>query len=887
MTEPQQLISIKAALQEKRMPLYRSVIRWTWRLLIGGLVAVTVLFLSINFTAIPSFRELEDPSSALASEVLANNNEVLGRYFTENRVPVAYENLSPHLVNALIATEDERFREHCGIDARAVGRVLFRTILLRDQSAGGGSTLTQQLAKMLYSDRNFQGMSKVEKFFALVYRKLREWITAVKLERSYTKEEILAMYLNQFNFINNAYGIHAASEVYFGKDQSQLKIEEAAMLIGMLQNPSYFNPVRFPERAMKRRWIVLYQMRNNAMITEAQFDELKVKPLDMSRFKRVTFTDDKAPYLCSELKKDITKILDAPECRRSDGSRYNIYKDGLKIYTTIDPVYQQHAEEAMQEHMKKLQSRFFQVWKGRDPWTYRTRNTGADEIEGRKAALMSLVRDGDRYQAIRPKYLDAVSDRVQKRYDFELRDADIERMLDEERKPGSFGKLIADGIATPDQVSTYRSVMRGVEWAEIKNQYRALQVAIKKVYDTKTRMKVFSWNTPNFEKDTVMSPLDSLRYHRMFLQCGLLAMDPTTSEIRAWVGGINFKYFQFDHIRTDRQVGSTFKPFVYATAISQQSISPCFQVYDQPVTIPARYQNFTNITDWTPKDASGNYTGLRMTLKEALKNSVNSISTYLMKQMGDTEPVRGLCNNMGIDSSARRPDGQYRIPKQPSICLGAADLTVFEMTGAYATFANKGMYGLPFVIKRIEDKNGRTIYRSLPEEHVALPPNANYVMLDMLKYNVAGAPGINTLKSEVGGKTGTTTDQSDGWFMGVTPRLVVGTWVGGEDRWIRFFSLADGQGARMARPIFAGFIARLEKDTKSGYDFNARFVRPPGDLGIETNCANYAQGDAAPTQDEEDFFPDIYNDQLNEDGSIPGKPKKPDDTFGDQLDGGN
>ncbi|MBP6828850.1 MAG: peptidoglycan glycosyltransferase, partial [Saprospiraceae bacterium] len=337
----------------------------------------------------------------------------------------------------------------------------------------------------------------------------------------------------------------------------------------------------------------------------------------------------------------------------------------------------------------------------------------------------------------------------------------------------------------------------------------------------------------------------------------------------------------------DRQVGSTFKPFVYATAISQQSISPCFQVYDQPVTIPARYQNFTNITDWTPKDASGNYTGLRMTLKEALKNSVNSISTYLMKQMGDTEPVRGLCNNMGIDSSARRPDGQYRIPKQPAICLGAADLTVFEMTGAYSAFANKGMYGLPFVIKKIEDKNGRVIYRSLPEEHVALPPNANYVLLDMLKYNVAGVPGINTLKSEVGGKTGTTTNQSDGWFMGVTPRLVVGTWVGGEDRWIRFFTLADGQGSRMARPIFAGFLSRLEKDPKSGYDFNARFTRPPGDLGIETNCANYAQGDAAPTQDEEDFFPDIYNDQLNEDGTIPGKAKKPDDTFGDQLEGGN
>ncbi|MCB0527181.1 MAG: penicillin-binding protein [Saprospiraceae bacterium] len=886
MNEPQHLISIKAALQNKRMPLYHRIIRWTWRLLAGGMLAVAILFLFINFTAIPSFRELEDPSSALASEVLASNKEVLGRYFTENRVPVAYKDLSPHLVNALIATEDERFLDHCGIDARAVARVAFRTILLRDQSAGGGSTITQQLAKNLYSDRNFKGMSKVEKFFALVYRKLREWITAVKLERSYTKEEIIAMYLNQVNFINNAYGIHAAAEVYFGKDQSELKLEEAAMLIGMLQNPTYFNPVRFPERAMRRRWIVLYQMRKNEMLTEAQFDELKVRPLDMSHFKRVTFTDDKAPYLCSELKKDVSRILDAPECRRADGTKYNIYKDGLKIFTTIDPVFQQQAEAAMQEHMKKLQKRFFEVWRKRDPWTHRGGSASTEEIENRQASLMSLIRDGDRYQALRPRYLDEVSNIVKKRYDFDLRDADIERMLSEERKTGSIGKMLSEGIATSEQAAVYRSLMRDPEWAEIKNQYRALQAAIKKVYNIKTPMKVFTWDNPRFEKDTVMTPLDSVRYHRMFLQTGILALDPTNSEIKAWVGGINFKYFQFDHVRTERQVGSTFKPFVYATAIAQQSISPCFQVYDQPVTIPARYQNFTNITDWTPKNSNNTYTGLRMTLKEALKNSVNSISTYLMKQMGDTEPVRGLCNSMGIDSSARRSDGQYHIPKQPAICLGAADLTVMEMTGAYATFANKGIYGLPFVIKRIEDKNGRIIYRSLPEEHVALPPNANYVMVEMLKYNVSGTPGINTLKSEVGGKTGTTTNQSDGWFMGITPRLVVGTWVGGDDRWIRFLNLADGQGSRMARPIFAGFINRLEKDTKSGYDFNARFVRPPGDLGIETNCASYEQGDAMPTRDEEDFFPDIYNDELNEDGTIPGREKKPDDTFGDELDGG-
>ncbi|MBX2891680.1 MAG: transglycosylase domain-containing protein [Saprospiraceae bacterium] len=883
--EPQHLISIKAALQEKRAPLYRSIVRWTWRLLAGSLLAVIILFLSISFSAIPSFRELEDPSSALASEVLANNGEVLGRYFIENRVPVAYEDLSPHLVNALIATEDERFRQHCGIDAKAVARVMFRTILMRDQSAGGGSTITQQLAKMLYSDRDFAGMGKFQKTLKLIYMKLREWITAVKLERSYTKEEILAMYLNQFNFINNAYGIHAASEVYFGKSQADLSLEEAALLIGMLQNPSYFNPVRFPERAMKRRWIVLYQMYNNGFITKEEFDRVKVIPPDMSRFKRVNFTDDRAPYLCAELKKDLARILDAPESRRPDGSKYNIYKDGLRIYTTIDPVYQQHAEAAMQEHMKKLQERFFQVWKNRDPWAYRTGDTSPKEIEIRKESLWDRVRESERYQNIRPQFFDAITKRVQQKYDFELRDADIKRMLEEEKTAGALSKMITDGYVTPEQASVYRRIMNGPEWSEIKTQYRALQAAAKKAFDTKVPMAVFSWDSPNFEKTVVMSPMDSLRYHRMHLQAGILAMDPSTSEVKAWVGGIHFKHFQFDHIRTDRQVGSTFKPFVYATAIAQQHISPCFSVYDQPVTIPARYQNFTNITDWTPKNATNSYSGARLTLKEALKNSVNSISTYLMKQMGDTEPVRGLCNNMGIDSSLG-PNGRYRIPKQPSICLGVADLTVWEMTAAYATFANKGVYGTPYVIREIRDKNGRRIYSSLPEERPALPPNANYVMLEMLKYNVTGAPGVNTLKSEVGGKTGTTQNQTDAWFMGVTPRLVVGTWVGGEDRWIRFTTLSDGQGSRMARPIFAGFISRLEKDPNSGYDFNARFVRPPGDLGIETNCANYTDGAAPPTRDEEfypDNYKDIYNDELDEERAVPGKKKRPDDTFGDQI----
>ena len=890
MSEPQSLISLKAALQAKRSPQYRRIVRWMWRLTYVGIFGVAAVLVGINFMSIPSFRELEDPNSALASEVLAANGEVLGRYFIENRVPIAYQDLSPHLVNALVSTEDVRYWDHCGVDAWAVLRVVGRTIILQDRSAGGGSTITQQLAKMLYSSRDFEGMNRFEKVFVLAYRKLREWITAVKLEKSYTKEEIMATYLNQVNFVNNTYGIRAASEVYFGVEPEKLKVEEAATLVGMLQNPSLYNPVRFPDKCMRRRMIVLYQMYKHGHLTEAQYDSLKVLPIDMSRFKRVTFSDDKAPYLCAELKKDVGAILNQPECRKPDGNKYDIYKDGLRIWTTIDPVYQRCAEEAMAEHMKKEQARFFTVWKGKDPWTYRSGDATPEEIQQRQESLLRVMRDGDRYQALRPKYLGAMEDRVQEKYDFDLRDIDIQRMLAEEKKAGEISKQVGKKWVTPEQAATYRRIMSGPEWPEIKKQWTALQGAIMKQYQVKTKMKVFTWNNPRLEKDTFMSPYDSLKYSRMFLQSGILAVDPLSSEVKAWVGGVNFKYFQFDHVRSQRQVGSTFKPFVYATAISQQGISPCFQVYDQAVTIPARYQNFTNSVDWTPKDANGYYSNQLMTLKEALKNSVNSVSAFLMKQMGDTEPVRGLVNNMGIDSAARRPDGEYRIPKQPAICLGAADLTVFEMTGAYSTFANNGVYGKPFVIKKIEDKNGRVIYNALPEERVALPPNANYVLLDMLKYNVKGAPGINSLKSEVGGKTGTTNDYSDGWFMGVTPRLVFGTWVGGEDRWIRFLSIGDGQGAKMARPIFAGFIQRLEKDKTSGYDVNARFKRPPGDLGIEINCAAYR--DSLPPTDEE-FAPDIYNDQApaDEGGSHSGaKPAdgktpglKPDpERFGDE-----
>lgn len=863
MSEPQRLIHQKAILQEKRAPVYRQIIRWTWIAVYAALIGAVVFFVGISLFAIPSFEELENPTSALASEVLGANGEVLDRYFIENRVPVGFSDLSPHIVHALVSTEDERYYKHCGVDQRAILRVFVRTILLSDQSAGGGSTITQQLAKMLYSDRNFAGMNKVQKMFALFYRKFREWITAVKLERSYTKEEIIAMYLNQVDFINDAQGIKAAAEVYFGKSQKNLNIQESATLIGMLQNPSRYNPVRFPERCIRRRRVVLYQMKQNKHLTEAQYDSLKVLPLDMSRFKRVTFSDGIAPYFCSEMKKDLSTILNRPECRKNDGSKYDIYKDGLRIYTSIDPVYQAHAEAAMAAHMKKMQARFFEVWRGLDPWTYKSRSTTDEELAYRRQTLQMHLYESERFQATWNKYFDDLSNKIQENYQYELRPFDITRMLEEEKQKGALDRMVRESIVAPAQSTVYRRLMsNGDLWREIKRQWMALDGDVRKQFNTKIRMKVFTWDTPGMEKDTLMTPMDSIKYHRMFLQTGMMAMDPVTAEVKAWVGGIHFRHFKFDHVRSQRQVGSTFKPFVYSTAIAQQGISPCYKVYDQAVTIPPRYQNFTNSAPWTPKNSTGSYSGRLLTLREALKGSVNSVSAFIMKQLGDTEPVRGLLNNMGIDSAARHPNGDYRIPKQPAICLGAADLTVLEMTGAYNTFANNGVYAMPLYIRKIEDKNGRVIYQSMPEEKVALPANANYVMLDMLRYNVKGAPGIRDLQSDTGGKTGTTNDYSDAWFMGVTPRLVVGTWVGGEDRWIRFLSIADGQGSRLSRPIFADFIKRLENDPKSGYDAQARFTRPPGELGIEINCAAYDSIGPAIRDEEVEFAPDPFSDEM-------------------------
>ncbi|MCB9296857.1 MAG: penicillin-binding protein [Lewinellaceae bacterium] len=839
---------------------YRKITRWMWYISLGGLGAILLSFFILSFTNLPSVQQLENPKSEEASQLFAANGEVIGRYYTENRVPVSYSELSPHLVNALIATEDERYHEHSGIDFPALGRVAIKTVLLGQRSSGGASTITQQLAKLLFTGQAASNMTE------RIIQKLKEWIIAVRLERRYTKEEIIAMYLNKFNFINGAYGIKAASEIYFGKPQDSLSISEAAVLVGMLKNPSLFNPLRRPDTVLHRRMVVFKQMQNNGMISQEEYDTLRQLPLGIN-FTRQTHVDGIAPYFRMELAKDIKSILERKEFRKSDGSAYDIYRDGLRIYTTIDPDMQRLAEEVMAKHMAKVQNAFWNTWKAvrKDPWEFTSGSEHEVPVSIRKESLKDLVRKSDRYQNLRAKYLSDILDQIGQETEgiiFHPDDREVERIVEDIEKGEVIAQLVKSRLISSSLAASYRQVQRSRHFPALQNQWHALQAEVEKQFNAKTEMRVFSYDTPQMEKDTVMTPMDSVKYHRMILQTGILAVDPVTGHVKVWVGGVNFKYFQYDHNRTSRQVGSTFKPFVYATAIAQQGFSPCYQVYDLPQTIAPGDGNFFLAQEWTPRNADGTYTGQLLTLKEGLRRSKNTVSVHLMKQLGDTEPVRGLVNQMGIDSSLKYPNGRYRVPKSPSICLGSTDLTNMEMTGAYTTFANNGIYNKPIYLLRIEDKNGRTIYEEFPQERVAINANANYVMVEMLKY---AATGLGGLKSEIGGKTGTTNDYVDGWFMGITPTLVVGTWVGGEDRWIRFRSLTYGQGAYMAKPFFREFLRRLEASEDMGYDASARFHRPPGDIGIEMNCDQY-QRSTAPLNDnefeDEGFGEDMFGDEI-------------------------
>lgn len=841
-----------------------SWIRWIWRLFFLGVVSLMLWFIFLSFQDLPTFEDLENPNNKMASQVFAMDGSLLGRYYVENRVLVTYDQLSPNLVNALIATEDVRYHRHAGIDFKALGRVALKTVFLGQSSSGGGSTITQQLAKLLYSNRDFSGMGKIRRVLALVTTKMKEWITAVKLERSYTKEEILAMYLNHFNFVNGAYGIKAASEIYFGRGQDSLRIEEAATLVGMLQNPSLYNPVRRPELTLRRRNVVLGQMARQDFLSRAELDSLQAIPIDMSRFRKFSHDEGLAPYARMELRKEVMAILERPECRKSNGEVYDIWRDGLRIYSTIDTAVQMELEAAVRMHMPALQKKFWRVWKGMDPWKRRDPESTDIEMDMRMQTLQDQIGQMDRYVDIRARLFEPfVEEHGLKIGKLLLRDVDMSRMLHEKSKPGYLDELQELRLISAGMARDYRSIMKGQHWEALQEKWSAFQAETDRMLREKVKMVVFDYDSPRFEKDTLMSPLDSLKYHRMILQTGVVAIDPSNGQIRGWVGGVDYRFFQYDHVTSDRQVGSTFKPFVYATAVALQSISPCTKLLDNPQTIVPGEANFHLEKEWTPRNFD-TYTGESLTLFDGLRKSKNTFSVYLMKQLGDTEPVRGLINNMGIDSSARTPNGRLRVPASPSICLGSADLSALEMTGAYATFANDGVYNKPVLVTRIEDAHGRVIYQDVPLERRALSSEANYVMVEMLKYATRGAGGFSGVKSEFGGKTGTTNFYADGWFIGITPNLVIGTWVGGEDRWIRFISPSDGQGSVLARPIFSEALKRLEQNNHPTFDPTRRF-KAPAKVDIELDCAKYQSGSGEEIPgDAPDYFEDIFEEPMIE-----------------------
>ena len=755
---------------------------------IGAIALVIGTFLFFNYISkqdLPSFEDLENPEYDQASIIYDDNGTTFGKYYIENRVPVHYDQISPFIVDALLSTEDERFHSHSGIDVRALSRVAFKTVLLRQESSGGGSTISQQLAKLLFKRPSLLGMSKIKRSFELVKVKLKEWMTAVKIERSYTKEEIMAMYLNKFEFINGAHGIEAASQTYFSKEQENLSVDEAAILVGMLKNPSLYNPLRFPDKAKRRRNIVLSQMEKADKLDRVAYDSLIVKDVNMDEFQRKTQSEGPAPYFRAELTKWLRKLFKENDINKSDGTSYNIYTDGLKIFTTLDLRYQKHAEEAVTEHMKWNQERFDNVWKDKNPWKY---EADASQRKIRNDIFERRIRASDRYISLRNKHLSANIAKLRDRYtETQFTDNAIKAMIRVESKKNGFRKEIKDNYIKSNYLDEYKSIMKMKDWTELKNNWKSFIAAYDKSFNTEVKMMVFDYSEEQ-EKEVKMTPLDSVRYHNMMLQSGLLSVDPKTGYIKAWVGGVNHQYFKYDHVNSQRQVGSTIKPFVYATAIGMMGISPCTTFDDIQYTIAPGDANFDLQDEWTPANANGEFTLNKYNLYHGLLYSKNSITVRLVKEMGTVQVVRELLRNVGINVDEEVTNNEIKVPNLPSISLGAVNLSLYEMTGAYTTFANNGMYTEPIFIKRIEDKSGNVIYNAIPDKKVAINPKYNAVMVDMLQNNVGGKYGLG-IKTPVGGKTGTTNDYTDGWFMSITPNLVSGTWVGGDDRWIRFLSL--------------------------------------------------------------------------------------------------
>ncbi|MFN8276634.1 MAG: PBP1A family penicillin-binding protein [Chitinophagales bacterium] len=721
---------------------------YSW--LVMGVVALFALIAIGVFGRLPSIDDLENPQTATATEVISADGVVLGKYYQQNRSNVQYEHLPPHLVNALLATEDIRFHDHTGVDLKAIARAIAG--VLGSDSKGGGSTITQQLAKNLFPRGNHWKIT-------LALRKLKEWVIAAKLEKAFTKEEIIAMYFNTVEFSDNAFGIKSAAQTYFGKPVDSLNIQEAAILVGMLKAPYQYNPRLHPEASKKRRNVVLDQLCHYQFITTAQRDSLFALPIALN-FNESSHEDGMAPYFREYLRLWLKDYFDKHP--GPDGEKYNIYTAGLRVFTTIDSRLQQYAEEAQQEHLTEWQQLFFKMKEGSDPWK-----------------------------------------------DFQTE---------------------WNGI--------YRASSRYKQWKSEGKSESEIDALMHKPI----AMRIFSWAG---EHDTVMSPYDSIRYHRLFLQNGVIAVNPENGYVRAWVGGINYKYFQYDHVNynTRRQIGSTFKPIVYTAAVRDKGYSPCYQVPNLPVTFDKGDPRFGLISSWTPHNSDGKYGGM-LTLKQALANSVNTVSAYLMHEMSVQE-VKQLAQSMGITSP---------IPNQPSICLGTADISLIEMAGAYTTFVNKGVHVSPVFVTRIEDRSGNVIATFDGARNEVLDEQTAYTMIEMLRGVVQYGTSQRLrfrygLRNDIAGKTGTTQNNSDGWFIGLTPDLVVATWVGCEDRYLRFRNMAYGQGASTALPIYGYFMQKVYADSSgTGIHPSATFPKPEK-MNIELNCGAYSEEKADHSRD--------------------------------------
>ena len=746
-----------------------------WKVFFYSIGGIFLFFLFASwglFGKMPSFEDLENPNSNLATEIISSDGVTLGKFYNENRTAIKYKDLPKSLVDALVSTEDERFYEHSGIDARRTFGAAAKL-----GSNGGASTITQQLAKLLFHGEGSKFLP-----FRMI-QKAKEWIIAVRLERQYTKNEIIALYFNQVDFVNGAVGIRSAAKVYFNKEPRDLNVEESALLVGMLTNPSLFNPVRRPGKAVKRRNVVLGQLVRNHHLEESAKKILEKKPIVLD-FHPESHLDGTATYF-REYLRDYMKNW-VKENKKPDGEEYDIYGDGLKIYVTLDSKIQEHAEEAVQEHIKNLQEEFF-----------------IQQKDNKNAPFVNLS------------------------------EIEVDKIFNQAMKNSERWRILKADDKTDEEI-----------------------IASFKV---KTKMTVFSWKG---DRDTIMTPLDSIRYYKHFLQAGLMSMEPQTGQIKAWVGGINYKYFQYDHVgQGARQVGSTFKPFVYATAIEQLGMSPCDTLLDAPFMIRKGRHHVTE--DWEPRNSDNKYRGM-MTLKRALANSVNIISAKLIDRTGP-EAVVELTKKLGVSSE---------IPVQPSIALGAVDITVQDMVAAYSTFANQGVYIKPQFISRIEDKNGAVVFEPVPESHDVLSKDVSFAVIKLLEGVTEGGSGERlrtegggsgdnrwtgypyVFKNPIAGKTGTSQNQSDGWFIGMVPNLVTGVWVGCEDRSAHFKSITYGQGATAALPIWGYFMKKCYEDPDlqiSKDDFER-----PENFSIKVDCYSAPKHVATDSTNTEEQNPDEF-----------------------------